>query len=438
MESNNIAIKKSKTLLAVSGGIDSVVLAHLFNSIGLDFGIAHCNFNLRGKESNEDEEFVKNLAASLNNDFHVTSFQTSKIAKSKGISIQMTARDLRYNWFEHIRSTNGYHYIATAHHKGDVVETVLFNLTKGAGLEGLHGIKAVINKLVRPLLFASRIEIESYAKQHNIKYREDSSNTLVKYSRNKIRHQVIPILEEINPKAQDSIYYTSEKIKEVELFLKYNFDKLRDEIVDLQNDNSIVNVKSLMKIPGYKYILFQILKPFGFTYLQSIAISNSFGGLSGKLFYSRSHVANVDRGILIVSSSENKRTNEIIEEDQNEFNFGDLSISTNSFPKKEYTIEHNNNILAIDKAKLQFPLEIRQWEKGDVFQPLGMDGKKKLSDFMIDAKIPVNLKKQIRVILSGVDIVGILEHRLDNRFKITEKTQEVFEIRVINKNVQSI
>lgn len=438
MESNNIAIKESKTLLAVSGGVDSVVLVHLYNSIGLDFGIAHCNFNLRGKESNEDEEFVKNLAISLNIDFHVTSFQTLKIAKSNGISIQMAARDLRYNWFEHIRATNGYHYIATAHHKGDVVETVLFNLTKGAGLEGLHGIKAVINKLVRPLLFASRIEIESYAKQHDITWREDSSNTLVKYSRNKIRRQVIPILEEINPKAQDSIYNTSEKIKEVELFLKYNLDKLRNEIVDLQNDNSIVNVKSLMNIPGYKYILFQILKPFGFTYSQAIAIANNFEGLSGKLFYSRSHVVNVDRGKLIVSSSEKKRTNEIIEEDQNKYNFGDLSISTNSFPKKEYTIEHNNNILAIDKSKLLFPLEIRHWEKGDVFQPLGMDGKKKLSDFMIDAKIPVNLKNQIRVILSGGDIVGILEHRLDNRFKITEKTQEVFEIRVINKNVQSI
>lgn len=429
-KSNNVAIKESKTLVTVSGGVDSVVLAHLFSNIGVDFGIAHCNFSLRGEESDGDELFVKALALKLKKPFFVKKFNTSELANEKGISIQMAARELRYNWFEEIRAKEQYDYIATAHHKGDVVETMIFNLAKGSGLEGLHGIKAVLGKIIRPLLFASRNKIELFAKNNGILWREDSSNSSIKYSRNKIRHEVIPILEEINPKAQDSIYKTSKRMSEVERFVKHSLSKLLPTVIRQEGENVIINIKLLLGTPGYEFVLSEILKSYSFNYDQTTAIIDSIGGLSGKLFYAGSHVVNVDRDILIISLINNNNNHSRFMNDETDlYQVGDLNISTKTISNEEYLIKPINNILAFDKSKLSFPLELRVWKQGDVFYPLGMRGKKKLSDYMIDAKIPVNLKRQTWVVVSDGEIAGILNQRLDDRFKIEKQTKTVFEIK---------
>jgi len=436
-DSNNIAIKSTKILLAISGGLDSVVLAHLFKLNQLDFGLAHCNFNLRGKESDEDEKFVEKLATKLNIEFHTVSFNTTEVAKKKRVSIQMAARELRYGWFEKIRKEFAYDLIATAHHKGDVVETVLFNLAKGCGffnlakgcgLEGLHGIRPLMGNIIRPLLFAERHEIELFAKEKEIRWREDSSNKSVKYSRNKIRHQVVPVLQEINSKAQEAIYNTSKRIGEAEAFLEFVVKNAAESIIKKEGINAYISIKLLMVTPGYIYLLFELLKPYNFVYAQIKPIISSFSGIAGKLFYSSTHVLNVDRAELIISPISERGNRLVLDDDDGEYVIDNLNVTVTTYPASNYSIKKDNSVLGLDKDKLTFPLEIRGWQKGDIFYPLGMNGKKKLSDFMIDAKIPVNLKDQIRIVLSEGEIVGILNHRLDRRFKIDEKTKIVFEI----------
>ncbi len=427
-DSNNIAIKNAKILLAISGGLDSVVLAHILYQLGINFSLAHCNFNLRGKESDEDEKFVKKLADALDVEFHVVCFNTTKVAKKKGVSIQMAARKLRYSWFEEVRKEFSYDFIATAHHKGDVAETVLFNLAKGCGLEGLHGIRPVMGNIIRPLLFAERHEIGLFANEHKIRWREDSSNQSVKYSRNKIRQQVVPVLEEINPKAQEAIYNTSKRVAEAEAFLEFAVKNASESIIKKEGVNTYVNIELLMNMPGYTYLLFELLKPYNFIYSQIQPIANSFKGIAGKLFYSTSHVVNIDRSTLIISPIPAEKNKFALGEEEGSSVFDNMSIATKTYSASNYSIKNSNSALGLDKDKLTFPLEIRGWQKGDIFYPLGMNGKKKLSDFMIDAKIPVNLKDQIRVVVSEGEIVGILNHRLDRRFKIDEKTKTVFEI----------
>ncbi len=426
--SNNIAINKAKILVAVSGGVDSVVLAHICSQQALDFGIAHCNFNLRGEESNEDEEFVRKLAKSLNVEFHVVSFNTAEIAKSQGVSIQMAARDLRYAWFEDIKSKHGYDLIATAHHKGDVVETVLFNLTKTCGIEGLHGIKPQVGNVIRPLLFASRFEIKLFAKENGIKWREDSSNNSVKYSRNKIRHQVIPILEEINPQAEVGIYNTSTRLAESEIFLKFALANTVKRIVQSDGENTRVAIELLIKTPGHTHVLNEILKPFNFNYAQATLIVKAINGITGKLFYSKTHVLNIDRTELIISPISERGSSFSLLKEEGNFSFNNFRISVCIKSGTSFKLKKDKSVLSLNLAQLTFPLQIRPWQQGDVFYPLGMKGKKKLSDFMIDAKIPVNLKEKIRVVVSDGKIAGILNYRLDRRFKVDEETEQIFEI----------
>lgn len=428
-KSKNIAIEDVKLLVAVSGGIDSVVLAQLYSKIGLDFIIAHCNFGLRGKESDEDEKFVEDLASRIRVPFYSKTFETTLYAEAKGVSIQMAARELRYSWFEQIRKETNCNYIATAHHKGDIAETVLFNLAKGTGLEGLHGIKPVNGNMIRPLLFASREQIEQFAKKYKIIWRDDSSNASTKYSRNKIRHKVIPVLEKINPKTQEAIFSTSQRVSEAEQFLNYQVKELLNKASTIEGKNIFIDIKNLENIPGSTYVLHTILKPYGFNYAQSVIISKGLSSDSGKLFYSKNHVVNIDRSQLIISPLQGDYSSKYYLSDKpDNYTFDSFSLQTRIVQSESYLIDTRPSILAFDADKLKFPLKIRVWKKGDAFQPLGMKGKKKLSDFMIDAKIPVNLKNNVWVVVSGDSIAGVLNHRLDDRFKITNQTKTVFEI----------
>lgn len=427
-KSKNIAIKSANTIVAVSGGVDSVVLAYLFHLAGAKFEVAHCNFGLRGPESDGDEKFVKTLANKLGVRFHVKKFETEQYAQTRGISIQMAARELRYNWFKQLKEDTGIDQVATAHHKGDTVETVLFNLTKGTGLEGLHGIKANTDMAIRPLLFATRKEILEFAENNTIKWREDSSNDSVKYSRNKIRHKVIPVLEEINPKAQEAIFSSTERLEQAEEFLNYNLDKLRKELIKVEGAHHYINTQKVMGTPGRRYVLYMLLKPFGFTYDHTNAILDGISGLPGKIYYSLTHVVNIDREQLVVSPLMENQNGLILNDQDNVYSLDDISISIKTYDAKAYRICADENILAFDKGLLKFPIRLRTWKKGDTFYPLGMKGKKKLSDFMIDAKIPVNLKNHVWLVISGDEIAGIVNHRLDDRYKITDKTKTVFEL----------
>lgn len=431
-KSNNIATS-ARTLVAVSGGVDSVVLATLFYKAKLPFAMAHCNFKLRGKESDEDEQFVKQLAAGWGVPCYTTSFDTQVYAHAQGISIQMAARNLRYGWFEQLRAGKGFDFIATAHHQGDVAETILFNLVKGTGLDGLSGIASKTTTLIRPLHTTASEKIKTFAQAHHIAWRTDSSNASTKYGRNKIRHRVLPELNQLNPKATEAIARSGKRVAEANLFLNHSLQQIWPALVVQEGIHTRINLHVLTSIPGHTYVLFLLLKSKGFTYGLVESICNSINmGQSGKLFYAPGYVANIDRKTLLVSPQlDTLKTLHVPAPDEH-LEVDGMQITTRTFPASNYKISADPHVLALDKDKLSFPLVIRGWQQGDSFVPLGMRGKKKLSDFMIDVKIPVNLKKQVRVVVSGNEIAGVLNHRPDNRFKITQATQTVFEIKCKN------
>ncbi|MDH5365574.1 MAG: tRNA lysidine(34) synthetase TilS [Cyclobacteriaceae bacterium] len=426
IEAESLIKKNDKVLLAVSGGIDSVVLSHFFHQTSFNFGIAHCNFQLRGKESDDDETFVKLLAKKLNKPFFCKHFNTNKYANERGISTQMAARDLRYSWFSDLLKSEGYSKIATAHHLNDSIETTLFNFSKGTGISGVRGIMPISNVLIRPLLSISRLQIEQFAKEQNIEWREDSSNKKDKYARNHIRLTVIPELKKINESLESTSISTFERLRDVENIFKNEVEKFRNEFVKKENNLTTITIGRASNIIGFRTILHEILKDFGFNFNQTKEIIKRKNE-SGKFFLSPIYQLNIDRDKFIIS--ENKEIDPNIEF---EINRGDKSIT---FPYghldfdwdklRPASFSRDNNIAYLDVDKLKFPLKLRKWKTGDFFQPLGMKHKKKLSDFMIDRKIPLNLKEQVMVIESADKIVWVVGHQPDDRFKLTDHTSEI-------------
>ncbi len=421
-------------LLAVSGGIDSVAMAHLFAQTSFNFAIAHCNFGLRGKASDEDEAFVRNVAAKYEVPCFVEHFTTEKYAADEKISIQMAARDLRYTWFGQLLKTEGYAYLATAHHLDDVLETILLNLTKGTGISGLRGIPVKNDKIIRPLLFAGKAEIAAYAKEKKLDWLEDSSNSSDKYQRNLIRHQVVPVLQKINPNLLKAIESTVERVGGTEKVVEAAVQEVQKEACFTKNRDYYIDVNKLISKPGFSVILDKILGFYGFNYAQTESVATKVAqGITpeiiGKVFYSHTHRLDIDREYMIISPLHRKQleTSQIDETTQNleEFDF------TLTFVKKVadgFAFSKDQNQAALDFYKLDFPLTLRKWEPGDWFMPLGMPHKKKLSDFMIDRKIPLNLKDKVYVLTSGNDIVWVVGHRVDERYKITKETRSVYLI----------
>lgn len=437
IKKEDLFLPSDKILIGVSAGIDSVVLCYLFYQAKLNFGIAHCNFNLRGSESDGDELFVKNIAEKYGLNFYSKSFDTTQYSKAKGISIQMAARELRYSWFEEIRTKEQYQFIATAHHQNDVVETVLINLIKGTGIAGMHGIQPKNVKVIRPLLFATKEDIEGFAKEHKLKFREDSSNLSDKYLRNKIRNQVIPILKEINPSLEKTFTENVERIKWIEEYYNSKVDVVERDS-NLNNDG---NLKiSLNKIgEGNEItpaILHGLLVRYNFNHdVINEIIYASENPVSGKQFLSPSHRIIVDREFLILVNLESSK------EDEPYFINKNTELYTASFEGNSFSIIVDNRnsvdaignnfkagLLYLDEANLQYPLTIRRWKPGDFFYPLGMQKKKKISDFLIDNKVPLNKKEKTFVIVSGDDVVCVLGHRIDNRYRINPSTKKVLAI----------
>jgi len=421
---------KQKVLAAVSGGIDSMVMLHLFEKSGFDYGIVHCNFQLRGAESDSDEEFVKTQVLIHGVPAYFKRFDTEEFAQINGISIEMAARELRYEYFEKIRTENGYDYIATAHHSDDLIETFFLNLSRKTGIKGLTGIKGKSGKIIRPLLFASRADIEKYASEQYIEFREDSTNNEVVYQRNFLRNKILPLFSQLNPSFKKNLLASIENLKDAEAVYSGFFETEKQKVIENATDSQIIEIEKLKKSPHPKLLLLEILSEYNFNPTVVDEVFLSLEGDSGKQFFSKTHRLVKDREKLFVSTIEEKE-NKIfyIEADDIEL-FAPVDIIIEKFIGKSFKIRKEPNFACLDLAKLEFPLLIRKWQQGDYFQPLGMKGFKKVSNFLIDEKIPVHQKENTWLLCSGEKIVWVVGMRIDNRFKINAKTTEVIKLEI--------
>ena len=420
-------LQNSRLLVAISGGIDSVVLTYLCKNLNLDIALVHCNFNLRGRESEDDETFVMALAKQLNLEVFIECFDTYTFAKEHKLSIQMAARELRYKWFDELADQLGYDYILTAHHADDDLETFLINLSRGTGLDGLTGIPAINGKVVRPLLPYTREQIEKFAKTKKLKFREDSSNLSSKYLRNKLRLEVIPQLKQSNPKFLQNFAKTQSYLRDSKDIIDDKIDDISNEIMnDISNEGITFNIEKIRNLSNPKAYLFEMLKEYGFTEWNDVV--DLLDAQSGKKLFSESHRLIKDRKVLILTDLQSKSRDTIpIQESQNNIqtNLGVIHLDV---VKK--VSRSDNKTIFVDKDLLNFPLIVRNWEKGDYFYPFGMKGKKKLSKFFKDEKLSLVAKENSLVLCSNSNVVWILTQRQDNRFKVTSKTKNILKISI--------
>jgi tRNA(Ile)-lysidine synthase len=426
---------EAKLLLAVSGGVDSVVMAHLFADAGWRFAIVHANFHLRGSESDEDQEFVAQLAEKLKVPFFAKSLNAKQMQSEPGISTQMAARELRYAWFEQLRVDESFDLIATAHHQDDQIETFFINLLRGTGLAGLHGIPLKQGFIIRPLLFATRDEILAFARKQDLTYREDSSNAQTHYLRNKIRHELLPIVASIQPKYRDTLSHSMRLIRESESMLESVIREKEKALLKKKEGQIELSIPALLELSPLFPWLYALLSPFGFNAETLHDLVKGLEGSSGKQYFSTTHQITKDRNTLIIcplTESDKVQTKESYFIPESETKLEDpipLQWETkNNAP--DFPLVQDASIALIDRSKLTFPLTLRKWKPGDYFHPFGMTKKKKLSDFFVDEKIPLPEKEKIWLLCSDDKIVWIIGHRMDNRFRVTENTQEILEVRV--------
>lgn len=419
-------LKEKKLLIAISGGIDSVVLAHLLSALNFDISLAHCNFNLRGKESDLDEEFVIHLGERLNLNLFKIGFNTNEIAKENKQSTQIAARELRYDWFQKLIKQNSFDYVLTAHHADDNLETFLINLTRGSGLDGFTGIPEKNGNIVRPLLKFSRETILAYAKNNNIDWREDKSNASTKYIRNKIRHKILPVLKEINPSLLETFAKTSEHLKESQQIIEDRIEKIALEVLSTQQNSIKINIKKINQLSKPKAYLYQLLNKYNFTEWNDVY--QLLSAQSGKQIFSKTHTLLKDRDFLVLSKIDFSAALEMtfqITENQSEIT-KPIHLKLEEIQEKS---TENKQTIYIDKQHLVFPLKLRKWQNGDFFYPSGMVGKKKLSKYFKDEKISL-LEKQNTWILcnNNNEIIWVVNHRQDNRFLAKEMTNDILKI----------
>ena len=413
-----------KILLAVSGGKDSVLMVHFFKQAGFDFGIAHCNFGLRGAESQRDEHFVRTLAAVIDVPVYITHFETKAYAARQKISTQMAARDLRYRWFEELRTTEKFDFIAVAHHQNDAIETVLLNLVRGTGIAGLHGILPKRDHLIRPLLFLSRKEIDRLISSNSIEYMEDSSNLSTNYARNKIRLDVIPKLKEINPNLEETFAHNIERFSDIEIILQQRIAQLREEICEERLNGVYLPIEKINMLHPQRLLMFELLKPYGFTEMVSDELLASLQKQSGTSFYSNTHRITIDRASVILTKLGEEHDYHLVHRSDKTVTIGRQLIEITY--AEEVAFERNQHKAFVDLDKMIFPLILRSWQDGDRFMPLGMKNYKKLSDFFIDQKVPLPEKENIPILINGNgEIIWLTGLRQDNRYKVTSTTKKV-------------
>lgn len=416
--------KEKKLLLACSGGVDSVVLVHLMHSLNYDIAIAHCNFSLRGRESDDDEIFVIDLARHLNIPVFVETFDTKAVAKDLGQSTQMAARFLRYKWFSEVLTNFKYDFLLTAHHLDDDLETFFINLSRGTGIRGLTGIPSTNEKIVRPLLPFSREQIEEYAHNNNLEWREDSSNKNEDYLRNKLRLNIIPAYKEATPSLLKNFKKTQQYLKNSAELIDDYMVLVYKLVVTQGEDNYLINIEKLKQLPHTQTLLYELLNSFGFSEWNDI--NDLLEAQSGKQVFSATHKLLKDRDNLILTEIKTKET-----DNDKEYAVTVEGISQPihlEFQEVTAIGKADKNTIYLDAQKIQFPLILRKWHEGDSFVPFGMKGRKKISKFFKDEKVSLDQKNKIWLLLSNKKIVWVVGRRMSDDFKITPSTTNVLKI----------
>ncbi len=413
--------RDDRLLVAISGGADSVFLFFALKELGYDMQLAHCNFNLRGKESDEDERFVSHLSKKYNLKCHLRSFDTKQYANDQNISTQMAARELRYKWFNEILEINNLDFLVTAHHKDDNVETFFINLIRGKGINSLCGIRFRNKNIIRPLLGIERIEIEQYLKENNIKHRNDTSNTDIRYVRNKIRKQLIPLIKEINPSIKQTIANEMLMLNGVNNIFQKEIDLIRARILTTKDGIYRLDKSKLTALESPQIILHEILRPFGRFNVRQII--ESLYKQSGKQFLSDDYNLIIDRKYIIISLLSKSQDSVEISDIETQI---ETPLSIKFTTSSNFSLINNQNIATLDFNKISFPLVLRKWKSGDKFQPLGMSNFKKLSDFFIDQKYSIIDKKNQWLLCSEDDIIWIVGNRIDDRYKIDAHTKKAY------------
>jgi tRNA(Ile)-lysidine synthase len=427
----NLCNKKQRILLAVSGGMDSVVMAELFIRSGYTTGLAHINFGLRGKESDGDQKFAENLAKKYNIPFYTQRFNTAKEAAENKVSIQMEARSLRYEWLEDVRKKNKFHCIAVGHHLQDLVETMLINLLRGTGISGLQSLQAVNGKIIRPLLFARKEEIASYAAENKLKWREDSSNESDDYLRNLLRHKVLPVFKKVNPSFEDTFARNARYFSGASVIVNEYVQHAAEHLLQPASHGELQLPKIFFTThPAGETLLYEMLKGYDFSPAVTEDIFKSIGQQPGKIFYSLSHQLVSDRENFILSPLVQQKEETLMQQFDDRLEMQHDNFILKIFPLKadkklldSVTVNKNKKIAYADAAKITLPVSVRTWKHGDTFYPFGMSGKKKLSDFYTDLKLSLTAKERTYLLTDAEKIIWIMGHRTDRRVAITAETK---------------
>jgi tRNA(Ile)-lysidine synthase len=428
LKSNNIH-QNHKIVIAVSGGSDSMCLLLLFNKLGYEnIMAAHCNFKLRGVESDSDEEFVKNYCNALNIRFISKSFNVSQYCEVQKVSIQVAARELRYQWFEELRKKNNYDYIATAHHLDDNNETVLMHLIRGCGIEGLTGIKFKTGKIIRPLISFSKVNLLDYLFLNNIPYREDSSNLKSDYDRNFIRNKLIPSITELNESFNNTFSNNISHWNDSYSIYKNHLEKIKQKLIDKSKSDIKLSVGKLLSYEASSTILFESIKEYGFNQHQVNDIMESILNPESKVFLSSNHRLIKEKKYLVITSL-TSTSNYFLLEKKNQ------KVRTEFFEIEFEIIENSHRIKVeskgyqfLDADELEFPLIIRNWKQGDYFYPEGLNKKKKVSDYFTDKKTSLLEKERTLLLFSNDKLCSVVGSRIDNRFKVKPSTKSILRL----------
>ncbi len=429
---NSLCRPKERILVAVSGGVDSVVMLHLLHRAGYPLTVAHCNFQLRGSESDGDESFVRKLAAEYGIPVFVKTCDTQLFAEKQKISIEMAARQLRYDWFAELMKENNFQKLAIGHNKDDDAETFFIKLLRGSGLNGIKGILPRRENIIRPLLFASRKEILAYAEKHKLSFREDASNASDDYQRNRIRHHLLPFYEKEFPGATNALAGTLDKLKSTESVFRRLLQEKKKQLFKIKGNIFRLEKTALKTLEPKVALLYFLLEDFGFNWRTVEEICQTLETVqSGQLFHSEKFVLLNDRNYLIIKEKELSAEEEFLINNLNTSLSEPIELDFKILPNHPgFNFDFDKSIACFDVDKLSLPLKLRRWHQGDRFVPFGMQGSKLLSDFFTDEKINRFDRENCRLLLSGEEIIWVVGHRASNRFRVTGNTKNILQIRV--------